>query len=55
MSQAAFKMHPKVGGSLKFRAAKFCRFYEDAVSILKAAETFINFAAVSMQKNSVTL
>ena len=29
----------------------FCRFQYDAVLILKAAETFINFTALSMQIN----
>ena len=35
--------------NLAAKVAKFCRFHQDAVLILTAAETFINFRAVSMQ------
>ena len=45
--QAAYKMHLKFGGN----SSTFCRFHKDTVLILKAAETLINFTALSMQTN----
>ena len=35
----------------QFCAPTFCRFHQDAVLILKAAETFINFTAISLYIN----
>ena len=42
-------MHPKFGGNSARKVLQ--RFHKDAVLILKAAETFINFTAVSIQLN----
>ena len=47
--QAAYKMHLTFGGS-----SEFCRFHQDFIPILQAAETaasIIYFTAISMQIN----